>query len=98
MSKSKQSTGIASEGQIDWTGIRTECSEYERAAIIFSQGDDASSVMFVRDGTVRLSVLSHTGKEAVVAVLNAGHFFGEGFPRIQRRVEDQELASDRRAA
>jgi CRP-like cAMP-binding protein len=34
--------------------------------------------MFVRDGTVRLSVLSHTGKEAVVAVLNAGHFFGEG--------------------
>ncbi len=34
--------------------------------------------MFVQDGTVRLSVLSHTGKEAVVAVLNAGHFFGEG--------------------
>ena len=34
--------------------------------------------MFVRDGMVRLSVLSHTGKEAVVAVLNAGHFFGEG--------------------
>lgn len=78
MSKSKQSAGIASEGHIDWTGIRTECADYAAAATIFSQGDDAKSVMFVRDGTVRLSVLSHTGKEAVVAVLNAGHFFGEG--------------------
>jgi CRP-like cAMP-binding protein len=34
--------------------------------------------MFVETGTVRLSVLSHTGKEAVVAVLEPGHFFGEG--------------------
>lgn len=34
--------------------------------------------MFVESGTVRLSVVSHTGKEAVVAVLQAGHFFGEG--------------------
>jgi CRP/FNR family cyclic AMP-dependent transcriptional regulator len=34
--------------------------------------------MYVREGTVRLSVLSHTGKEAVVAVLDGGHFFGEG--------------------
>ena len=78
MSKSKQSRRIASGGDIDWTGIRTECSEYGLAATIFSQGDDARSIMFVQDGTVRLSVLSHTGKEAVVAVLNAGHFFGEG--------------------
>jgi len=34
--------------------------------------------MFVETGVVRLSVLSHAGKEAVVAVLDAGHFFGEG--------------------
>jgi CRP-like cAMP-binding protein len=78
MSKSKPAAGAASAGPIDWTGIRTESVEYGPAATIFSQGDDASSVMYVRDGTVRLSVLSHTGKEAVVAVLNAGHFFGEG--------------------
>jgi len=78
MSKSKQSAGITLEGEIDWTGIRFECSEYGPATTIFSQGDDATTVMFVRDGTVRLSVLSHTGKEAVVAVLNGGHFFGEG--------------------
>jgi CRP/FNR family cyclic AMP-dependent transcriptional regulator len=78
MTKSKQSTGVALAGPIDWTGIRTECSEFGPAATIFSQGDDATSVMYVQDGTVRLSVLSHTGKEAVVAVLNAAHFFGEG--------------------
>jgi CRP-like cAMP-binding protein len=78
MSKSKPAASIAGDGPIDWTGIRLECPEYAPAATIFSQGDDAKSVMFVRNGTVRLSVLSHTGKEAVVAVLTAGHFFGEG--------------------
>ena len=46
--------------------------------MIFAQGDPAKSVMYVEKGVVRLSVLSHAGKEAVVAVLDAGHFFGEG--------------------
>jgi CRP-like cAMP-binding protein len=45
---------------------------------IFVQGDPATSVMYVEKGAVRLSVLSHEGKEAVVAVLDSGHFFGEG--------------------
>ena len=63
---------------IDWTGISTERAEYGSGSVIFSQGDQATSVMYVREGTVQLSVLSHTGKEAVIAVLNAGLFFGEG--------------------
>ena len=46
--------------------------------MIFAQGNPATSVMYVEMGAVRLSVLSHPGKEAVVAVLDAGHFFGEG--------------------
>jgi CRP/FNR family transcriptional regulator, cyclic AMP receptor protein len=37
-----------------------------------------SNVMYVEQGLVRLSVLSHAGKQAVIAVLDAGHFFGEG--------------------
>ena len=53
-------------------------SSYEAAAMIFAQGDPATSVMYVEEGAVRLSVLSHAGKEAVIAVLEAGHFFGEG--------------------
>ena len=63
---------------VDWTGVRLQRVEYESAAKIFAQGDPATSVMYVEKGAVRLSVLSHAGKEAVVAVLDAGHFFGEG--------------------
>jgi CRP-like cAMP-binding protein len=44
--------------------------------MIFAQGDPAMSVMYVENGAVRLSVLSHAGRAAVVAVLDAGHFFG----------------------
>ena len=45
--------------------------------------------MYVEQGTVRLSVLSHAGKEAVVAVLDVAHFFGEGCPAGQ----SQRMAS-----
>lgn len=63
---------------VDWTGTRTQRLEYPPATTIFAQGDPATSVMYVEQGAVRLSVLSHAGKEAVVAVLNEAHFFGEG--------------------
>ena len=63
---------------IDWADVRVDRIEYEIGATIFAQGDPATSVMYVEQGTVRLSVLSHAGKEAVIAVLDAGHFFGEG--------------------
>jgi CRP-like cAMP-binding protein len=45
---------------------------------IFSQGDPADCVMYIRKGTVKLSVVSKTGKEAVVGLLTDGDFFGEG--------------------
>ena len=63
---------------VDWTGTRTQRLDYKPGATIFAQGDPAASVMYVEEGAVQLSVLSHAGKEAVVAVLNAAHFFGEG--------------------
>ena len=62
----------------DWTGVTTQRVEHATATVIFSQGDPATSVMFVEQGNVRLSVLSHTGKEAVIAVLEPDIFFGEG--------------------
>jgi CRP/FNR family transcriptional regulator, cyclic AMP receptor protein len=62
----------------EWTGVTTQRMEHATATVIFSQGDPATSVMFVEHGNVRLSVLSHTGKEAVIAVLEPGTFFGEG--------------------
>jgi CRP/FNR family cyclic AMP-dependent transcriptional regulator len=63
---------------VDWTGVRRQQVKYESDTTIFAQGDPATDVMYVEQGTIRLSVLSHTGKEAVIAVLNDGHFFGEG--------------------
>jgi len=62
----------------DWTGVRLRRRDYKRAAKIFAQGDPATSVLYVEKGAVRLTVLSHGGKEAVVALLDVGHFFGEG--------------------
>ena len=62
----------------NWPGKRAERRHYATDASIFAQGDPASSVMFVERGVVRLSVVSHNGKEAIVGMLDVGHFFGEG--------------------
>ena len=78
MSKSKNAPTLKPVEAVDWTGVRLQRVEYEPAAKIFAQGDPATSVMYVEKGAVRLSVLSHAGKEAVVALLDVGHFFGEG--------------------
>ncbi len=78
MAKSKRTLKLKPPGSPNWTGVRTQRVEYSPAGMIFAQGDPATSVMYVERGAVRLSVLSHSGKEAVVAVLEAGHFFGEG--------------------
>jgi CRP-like cAMP-binding protein len=50
---------------------------YQPADVIFSQGDRADSIFYIQEGAVRLSVLSSAGKEAIVAVLGPGDFFGE---------------------
>ena len=73
----KQMPNAAPDSAIDWSGVVTQRVRYERGHVIFAQGDPAATVMYVEDGAVRMSVLSHTGKEAVVAVLEAGQFFGE---------------------
>ena len=78
MAKSKRTETPAAADVLDWTGARRQRVDYAPAAKIFAQGEPATSVMYVEKGAVRLSVLSHAGKEAVVAVLDAGHFFGEG--------------------
>jgi CRP-like cAMP-binding protein len=63
---------------VDWTGVETQRTHYPAGSGVFSQGDPATTIMYVESGSVRLSVVSHSGKEAVVAMLDEGHFFGEG--------------------
>src|SRR5207342_377685 len=52
--------------------------EFRRGEVIFTQGDPCEHVFYIQKGGVKLSVLSQTGREAVVAMLGTGEFFGEG--------------------
>ncbi|HVA01275.1 MAG TPA: cyclic nucleotide-binding domain-containing protein, partial [Terriglobia bacterium] len=52
--------------------------EYTENRIIFRQGDPADAIFYLRRGKVKLGVASQQGKEAIVAILGAGEFFGEG--------------------
>ena len=63
---------------LDSAGVARKIAQYRRSAVIFSQGDPAADVFYIQEGSVKLSVLSRTGKEAVVAMLGPGDFFGEG--------------------
>jgi CRP/FNR family cyclic AMP-dependent transcriptional regulator len=63
---------------LDSTGVARTIVEYRRAEVIFSQGAACENVMYLQTGGVKLSVLSKTGREAVVAILGPGDFFGEG--------------------
>lgn len=51
---------------------------FQKKQIIFAQGDACDAVFYIQKGKVRLTVVSKSGKEATVAILNAGDFFGEG--------------------
>jgi CRP-like cAMP-binding protein len=63
---------------LDSAGVHRKVTKYARSAVIFSQGNPAHDVFYVQQGSVKISVLSRTGKEAVVAILGARDFFGEG--------------------
>jgi CRP/FNR family transcriptional regulator, cyclic AMP receptor protein len=63
---------------LESAGVAKTIVNYARGAAIFTQGDACEHVMYIQSGAVKLSVLSETGREAVVAMLGAGDFFGEG--------------------
>ncbi len=55
----------------------TTTTQYDVNRKVFGQGDPSNAVFFLSSGRVRLSVVSRQGKEAVIAILNGGSFFGE---------------------
>jgi CRP-like cAMP-binding protein len=66
------------EVYLESAGAKRRIAQYRRGAVIFSQGDLGNDVRYIQKGTIKLSVLSTAGKEAVVGMLAAGDFFGEG--------------------
>jgi CRP/FNR family cyclic AMP-dependent transcriptional regulator len=63
---------------LESSGVERKVVEYRTGGVIYSQGDPCDSVLYVQKGGVKLRVLSHAGKEAIVALLGSGDFFGEG--------------------
>jgi CRP/FNR family cyclic AMP-dependent transcriptional regulator len=69
---------------VDWEGLLNgifrgkTVMEYAAERHIFRQGQPADCLFYIRRGKVKLSVISQQGKEAIVAILGAGEFFGEG--------------------
>ena len=53
-------------------------SDYRKDQIVYTQGESADAVFYIQSGKVKKTVVSARGKEAVVALLDAGDFFGEG--------------------
>ena len=65
---------LASVGE----GQSSSVLKLSKDQIVFAQGDHADAVFYIREGKVKFSVVSEQGKEAVVAILDKGEFFGEG--------------------
>jgi CRP-like cAMP-binding protein len=65
------------EAYLESTGPARKIVRYRRGEVIFAQGDPANDVRYVQKGAIKVSVVSRIGKEAVVAMLAPGDFFGE---------------------
>ena len=66
------------EAFLESTGPARKVVRYRRREVVFSQGDTGKDVRYIQKGAIKISVLSRIGKEAVVAMLGPGDFFGEG--------------------
>jgi CRP/FNR family cyclic AMP-dependent transcriptional regulator len=76
--KSTQKRAFDAQVFLDSAGVARRVVEYRRSQKIYSQGDPATSVMYIQKGGVKLSVVNKVGKEAVLAILGPSDFFGEG--------------------
>jgi CRP/FNR family cyclic AMP-dependent transcriptional regulator len=63
---------------LETSGVERTNRQYRKGQIIFSQGDKCRSVFYLQSGSVKITVTSSAGKEAVVVILGVGDFFGEG--------------------
>jgi CRP/FNR family cyclic AMP-dependent transcriptional regulator len=59
-------------------GLGRTVGKFRGKDTVFAQGDPATNIMYIQEGCVKLTVINETGKEAVVAILGPGDFFGEG--------------------
>jgi len=63
---------------LDSAGVAKKVKEVKRGELVYAQGAAAESIIYLQSGGVKLTVVNEVGKEAVVAILGPGDFFGEG--------------------
>jgi CRP/FNR family transcriptional regulator, cyclic AMP receptor protein len=77
-SMSMKSRAFNAHTFLDSAGVAKKVREFKRGEIIFSQGAPAESIMYIQAGGVKITAVSEAGKEAIIAMLRPGDFFGEG--------------------
>jgi CRP/FNR family cyclic AMP-dependent transcriptional regulator len=77
-SMSRKKDAFDAQAFLDSAGLSRKMRQFKRAEIVFSQGAAAESVMYIQDGGVKITAVSASGKEAIIAILGPGEFFGEG--------------------
>jgi CRP/FNR family transcriptional regulator, cyclic AMP receptor protein len=76
--KRKATSAFNPEAFLAKVGKGRTAADYKKNQRVFSQGDPADAIFYIQKGKVKLTVVSKQGKEAVVAILGADDFFGEG--------------------
>ena len=76
--KLREKHAFDAQAFLDSAGVARKVKEFKRAELIYAQGADADSIIYLQSGGVKLTVVNEVGKEAVVAILGPGDFFGEG--------------------
>src|ERR1700674_4353366 len=76
--KSTQKGAFNPQAFLDSAGLARRVVEYQRSEKVYSQGESTKDVLYIQKGGIKLSVVNEVGKEAVVAMLGPGDFFGEG--------------------
>ncbi len=74
------------EGFLDSAGVGRSLVDLKKNQVLFSQGDAADAVFYIQKGNVKLTIVSQRGKEATVALLNAGSFVGESCVAAAERI------------
>ena len=78
VNRKRKSITFDAEAFLNSSGLARTIAEFGEKETLFSQGDPCKNMMYIQKGEVKISVVSQTGKEAVVAMLGSGDFIGEG--------------------
>lgn len=84
--RNRQTAAFDPEAFLEQAGVGRTLVNLKKDQVLFSQGDEADAVFYIKKGALKLTVVSPRGKEATVALLEAGNFVGESCIAVAERV------------